>query len=296
MIEALLAALAGLLIGSFLNVCIYRLPLDLSIVSPRSYCPECDHGIAWYDNVPILSYIILRGRCRHCQIRIPFRYPLVEFLTAACFFLAVWLRPHGIDVLAVKYCVFSAIVIALIFTDVEERILPDEFTLGGVVIGLVFAWFIKPDSTQISILRFFLPSIENQQLLSLIEAAFAAAFSSLSLWLVGFVYGKLRQREVLGLGDVKMVAMIGAFLGLQQVLLTLIVGSLLGSLVGLLYIYFTRRRILPRVTRRYGTFAGIYLFFLTSKYQLPFGAFLGIGAIAVAFWGEIVIAWYRKLG
>ena len=296
MIEALLAALAGLLIGSFLNVCIYRLPLDLSVVSPRSYCPECDRGIAWYDNVPLLSYILLHGRCRHCQTRISFRYPLVEFLTAACFFIAVWLRPHGIDILAIKYCVFSAIVIALIFTDVEERILPDEFTLGGIAIGLVFAWFIQPDPSQISILRFFLPSIENQHVVSLIEAAFAAVFSSLSLWFVGFAYGKLRKREVLGLGDVKMVAMIGAFLGLQPVLLTLIVGSLLGSLVGLLYIYFSQRRLLPRVRRRYGTLAGTYLFFLTSKYQLPFGAFLGIGAIAVAFWGEIVIAWYRKLG
>jgi leader peptidase (prepilin peptidase)/N-methyltransferase len=295
LIEALLAALAGLLIGSFLNVCIYRLPLDLSVVAPRSYCPECDHGIAWYDNVPILSYIVVRGRCRHCQVRISFRYPLVEFLTAACFFTAVWLRPNGIDPLAIKYCVFTAIVIALIFTDAEERILPDEFTLGGIAVGLVFAWFIKPEPGQISILRFFLPSIDNPQVVALIEAAFAAAFSSLSLWLVGFVYGKLRHREVLGLGDVKMVAMIGAFLGLQQVLLTLIVGSLLGSLVGLLYIYFTRRRVLPRVKRRYGTFAGTYLFFLTSKYQLPFGAFLGIGAIAVGFLGEIVIAWYRHI-
>ena len=260
----------------------------------ESACRECDRGIAWYDNVPLLSYILLRGRCRHCQTRISFRYPLVEFLTAACFFFAVWLRPHGIDVLAIKYCVFSAIVIALIFTDVEQRILPDEFTLGGVAIGLVFA--VLGPSTEMSILRFFLPSVENPRVLSLIEAAFAAVFSSLSLWLVGFVYGKLRRREVLGLGDVKMVAMIGAFLGLQPVLLTLIVGSVLGSLVGLCYIYFTRRRVLPRVIRRYGRFTGTYLFFLTSRYQLPFGAFLGIGAIAVAFWGEIVIGWYRRLG
>jgi leader peptidase (prepilin peptidase)/N-methyltransferase len=294
LIEALLAALAGLLIGSFLNVCIYRMPRELSVVAPRSYCPECDHGIAWYDNVPLLSYVFLHARCRHCQARIPFRYPLVEFLTAACFFAAVWLRPNGIDMLAIKYCVFTAIVIALIFTDVEQLTLPDEFTLGGVVIGLVFAVLGPP--AEMSILRFFLPFIENPRVLSLIEAAFAALFCSLTLWLVGFVYGKLRHRDGLGLGDVKMVAMIGAFLGLQPVLLALIAGSLLGSLVGLFIIYVTRRRMLPRLIRRYGTFAGLYLFFIRSRYQLPFGAFLGIGAIAVAFWGEIAIAWYRRLG
>jgi leader peptidase (prepilin peptidase) / N-methyltransferase len=274
LIEALLAALAGLLIGSFLNVCIYRLPRDLSVVSPRSFCPECDRGIAWYDNVPLLSYVLLRGRCRQCGTRIPIRYPLVEFLTAACFFAAVWVRPHGIDGVAIKYCVFAAIVITLVFSDFEERILPDEFTLGGVAIGLVIAVLVP--STNMSLLRFFMSSIQNPRVVSLIEAAFAALFSSMALWLVGFIYQKLRHREGLGLGDVKMVAMIGAFLGLQFVLLTLIVGSLLGAVVGLCYIFFTGKD--------------------ASTYELPFGAFLGIAAIGVAFWGEIMITWYSNMG
>lgn len=262
MIEALLAALAGLLTGSFLNVCIYRLPRDLSVVTPRSFCPECDHGIAWYDNVPLLSYVLLRGRCRHCHARISFRYPLVELLTALCFFASVWIL--GLNGFAIKYCVFFAIIIALIFCDVEELILPDEFTIGGTVVGLVIAFAVPSDA---GIWRYLLSSVRNPRVLSLVEAAFAAVFSSLALWLVGFVYQKLRHREGLGFGDVKMVAMVGAFLGLHGVLLTLIVGSVFGAVVGLCYILFTGKD--------------------AATYELPFGSFLGVAALAVAFWAVL---------
>lgn len=263
MIEALLAALAGLLIGSFLNVCIYRLPRDLSVATPRSFCPECDHGIAWYDNVPVLSYILLRGRCRHCNTRISFRYPVVELLTAICFFAFV--RLLGLNALAIEFCVFSAIVIALFFSDLEERILPDEFTLGGAAIGLIFACVVPSDG---GIWRFILTWMHNPRVLSLVDAAFAAAFSSFALWFVGVIYHRLRDREGLGLGDVKMVAMIGAFLGLHGVLLTLIVGSVLGAVVGLCYIFFAGKD--------------------ASTYELPFGAFLGVAALAVAFWEQLL--------
>lgn len=261
MIEALLAALAGLLIGSFLNVCIYRLPRDLSVVAPRSFCPQCDHGIAWYDNVPLLSFIILRGRCRHCHARITFRYPVVELLTAACFFASV--RALGWNGIAVKYCVFLAIIIALIFSDLESRILPDEFTIGGTVVGLIIAFAVPSNG---GIWRFFLSAVRNPRMLSLIEAAFAAAFSSSALWLVGWIYEKLRHREGLGLGDVKMVAMIGTFLGLHGVLLTLIVGSVLGAVVGLCYIIFAGKD--------------------AATYELPFGAFLGVASLVVALGAE----------
>jgi len=264
LIEALLAALAGLLIGSFLNVCIYRLPRDLSVVAPRSFCPQCDHGIAWYDNVPLLSYLLLRGRCRHCHARIPLRYPLVELLTALCFFASV--RIVGLNGAAIKSCVFSAILIALIFSDLEARILPDEFTIVGTGVGLVIAFIVPFKKTDADMWPYLLTSIRNPRVLSLVEAAFAAAFSSLALWLVGFLYQKLRHREGLGLGDVKMVAMIGAFLGLQGVLLTLIVGSVFGAVVGLCFIFFTGKD--------------------AATYELPFGAFLGIASLAVAFWAE----------
>lgn len=262
MIEALLAALAGLLIGSFLNVCIYRLPRDLSVVKPRSFCPACERGIAWYDNVPVLSYILLHGRCRNCQARISLRYPLVELLTAVCFFAWVWIL--GLNGIAMKFCVFSAIVITLVFADLEERILPDEFTVGGAVAGLVIA-FIVPSNG--GLWPYLLPSVRNPRVLSLLGAAFAAVFSSLVLWLVGVLYRKLRHREGLGLGDVKMVAMIGAFLGLHGVLLTLIVGSVLGAVIGLCYILFTGKD--------------------ASTYEIPFGTFLGVASLGVAFWNEL---------
>ena len=271
MIEALLAALAGLLIGSFLNVCIYRLPRDLSVVAPRSFCPECEKPIAWFDNVPLISYLVLRGRCRSCGGRIPMRYPIVELATAVSFFGAVWML--GLTAAAIKFCVFSAIDITLIFSDLEERILPDEFTLGGVAAGVIFAGFVPFNWGLVHLL---LQRIENQRLASMVESLFAALFCGGTLWLVGFLYEKLRHREGLGFGDVKMVAMIGAFLGLQGALMTLIIGSLLGAVVGLCYIWFTGKD--------------------ASTYELPFGSFLGAAALGVGFFGQVFITWYNRLG
>ncbi|HEY1494986.1 MAG TPA: prepilin peptidase [Candidatus Solibacter sp.] len=271
MIEAALAALAGLLIGSFLNVCIYRLPLDLSVVAPRSFCPECDKQIAWFDNIPLLSYLILRGRCRKCGERISIRYPIVELLTGAFFFCAVWML--GPTLAAMKFCVFSAILITLVFSDLEERILPDEFTLGGAVAGVIFAAFVP---FNYGIVRMLLLRVDNPRLVSMAESLFAAVFCGGTLWLVGFLYEKIRHREGLGFGDVKMVAMIGAFLGLQGALMTLIAGSLLGAVVGLCYIWFTGKD--------------------ASTYELPFGTFLGAAALGVGFVGEVFLTWYAHLG
>ncbi len=271
MIEALIAALAGLLIGSFLNVCIYRLPRDLSVVKPRSFCPECNKMIPWYDNIPVISYLVLAGRCRRCGHRIPVRYPLVELLTAAAFFCAV--RNLGPTLAAVKFCAFGAILIALVFSDLEERILPDEFTLGGAALGVIFAIFVPP-SGGILRLMFFSPS--NERLLGVGDALIAGALCAAALWGVGALYQKIRHREGLGLGDVKMVAMIGAFLGVQGALLTLIAGSLLGAVVGLAYVWFTGKD--------------------ASTYELPFGTFLGVAALGVGFVGEVVLNWYSRLG
>ena len=270
MIEAALAALAGLLIGSFLNVCIYRLPRDLSVVAPRSFCPECDKPIAWFDNVPLLSYLLLGGRCRNCKERIPWRYPVVELLTGASFFCAVWML--GPTAAAIKFCLFSAIVITLVFSDLEERILPDEFTLGGAAAGVIFAAFVP---FNFGIVRMLLIRVDNPRLVSMAESLFAALFCGGTLWLVGFLYEKLRHREGLGFGDVKMVAMIGAFLGLPGALMTLIVGSLLGAVVGLCYIWFTGKD--------------------ASTYELPFGTFLGAAALGVGFFNEVFLPWHNHL-
>ena len=140
MMEALLALLFGLLIGSFLNVCIYRWPRDLSVVRPRSHCIACGKTITWRDNIPLVSYLLLRARCRHCGARISLRYPAVELLTGLCFFYFVWTL--GPTVPALKMCVLAALLIGLLFADLEERILPDELTLGGTVAGLIFSFFV----------------------------------------------------------------------------------------------------------------------------------------------------------
>jgi leader peptidase (prepilin peptidase)/N-methyltransferase len=257
MLATALAFLAGLLIGSFLNVCIYRLPRDLSVARPsRSFCPACEKTIAWYDNIPLVSYVLLAGRCRHCHERISVRYPLVEAATAVWFAWAVGVLGPVPD--AFRWCAFGAILIALVVTDFEAQILPDEFTLGGTVLGLVLSLFIP---VRAGIAHVFLYD-RGERMASLGEAVLGAAVSSLVLWLLRWTYEKVRHREGLGLGDVKMVAMIGAFLGLQGVLFTIMVGSILGTVVGLGFILIARKN--------------------AATYELPYGSFLGVAGLAVA--------------
>ncbi|MGA3027116.1 MAG: prepilin peptidase [Bryobacteraceae bacterium] len=256
MLAAALAFLAGLLIGSFLNVCIYRLPRDLSVARPsRSFCPACEKTIAWYDNIPLLSYALLGGRCRHCHERISIRYPLVELATALWFACAVGVLGPVPD--AFRFCALGAILIALVVTDFEQQILPDEFTLGGVALGIVLSLFIPLRAGIAHLLLYD----RGERIASLGEAVLGAAVSSLVLWLLRWTYEKVRHREGLGLGDVKMVAMIGAFLGLQGVLFTIMAGSILGSVVGLGFILIARKD--------------------AATYELPFGSFLGIAGLAV---------------
>lgn len=265
MIEAILALLFGLIIGSFLNVCIYRWPRDLSVVKPRSHCPSCEKMIAWYDNVPVVSYLLLGGRCRHCRARISWRYPVVELATGGLFFYFVY--TNGVTPLAIKMCVFSALLVGLIFSDLEERILPDEMTKGGIVLALIFAWFVPMED------------LGGQGILGLLwmaglhvpprwdsvaQAAIGAGVPSFFLWLGGFLYEKIRHREGLGFGDVKLIAMVGAFLGLQAALFTLLIGSFAGAVIGYTYIKLTHKD--------------------PSNYELPFGTFLGIAGLVAGVW------------
>jgi leader peptidase (prepilin peptidase) / N-methyltransferase len=262
MIEIALAFLAGLLIGSFLNVCVFRLPRDLSVMKPaRSFCPFCEETIAWYDNIPVLSYILLRAKCRHCGARIPLRYPVVELATGIAF--AICVAAFGVTPHALKYALFSAIMITLIASDFEERILPDEFTVGGAVLGLIVAWFV-PLRGEFAL--FVVPYSWGPRWVSVGEALIGATVSSGSIWLAGWLYEKVRHREGLGFGDVKMIFMIGAFLGLPAALLTLIAASLIGALGGLLYIYFAGKD--------------------AATYELPFGSFLGTAGLAIAIYSE----------
>lgn len=271
---AVLALIIGLLIGSFLNVCIYRLPRDLSVMFPRrSFCPECEHQIAWYDNIPVLSYFLLGARCRHCRKPIPVRYPVVEAMAGLLFFTIV--AALGPTAAAAKLCLLVALLIGLTFSDLEERILPDEMTIGGTVAGLVLAWLVP---LQAGIARAILAAqgiYLDARWTSVAEGVLGAALPAGFLWLGGLLFEKIRHKEGLGLGDIKMLAMIGAFLGTQATLLTLILGSVAGSVIGLIYIRATGKD--------------------ASTYQLPFGTFLGLAGIVVALAGQQVIRWYTGL-
>jgi len=257
---SLLAGFLGLIVGSFLNVCISRLPEDCSVVAPRSHCPRCGSFIAWYDNLPVLSFISLGGRCRNCRAQISFRYPIVELLTGALFFYVQWRL--GLGWAALKWFVFAAIVVELIFSDAETRILPDEFTRWGAALGVIFSPIVHLPYGMISMLTQWILPGESPALASFINSAGSAILLSGGLWLMGAAYARFRGREGLGFGDVKMVAFMGAFMGLETTLLALMIGSLLGSVMGLIWIKIRGED--------------------TSTYELPFGSFLGAGALIAA--------------
>jgi leader peptidase (prepilin peptidase)/N-methyltransferase len=268
MTAAILAFLFGLLIGSFLNVCIYRWPRDLSVVRPRSHCPSCEKTIAWYDNVPLLSYALLGARCRYCRARIAIRYPVVEMLTALCFSYFVW--TFGPGLLGLKMCVFASLLIALLFSDLEERILPDELTLGGALAGLAFALFVRPpDSTAQAVFWFAGVNLSGRADW-LAESALGAVLPAAFLWGGGWLYEKMRHREGLGLGDVKFMLMVGSFLGLNGALLTLLLGSLAGSVLGYAYLLIARKD--------------------PKTYELPFGTFLSAAALVIGLMARKFLA------
>lgn len=263
----------GLVIGSFLNVCISRLPEGKSVVKPASRCPKCQTPIKPYDNIPILSYLILGGKCRACRTRISPIYPAVEFLTAilfiACFFV------FGATVVAAKWAAFSAILIVLVLTDWRHRLLPDKANFTGLAIGLLFSFFVLPvDGAALSLSNRIYDFPPPAPVLSFVDAILGATVGGGILWLVGEGYFRLRGREGMGFGDVKMMLMAGAFLGLRRTILTILIGSLLGALIGGGFMLISRR---------------------SSDYELPFGTFLGIAALLVVFFGNPVISWYQSL-
>jgi leader peptidase (prepilin peptidase)/N-methyltransferase len=255
------ASLVGLLIGSFLNVCVFRWPRDLSVVHPRSFCPGCEKPIAWYDNIPLLSYALLGGRCRHCREFIPWRYPTVELSTAIAFGLCA--AAFGWKAETIKYSLLSAILIALTASDMESRILPDEFTLGGTLVGFACSWWVPMPPLFVTLM---IPA-PYAPWRSPAESAFGAIVASGSIWLVALLYEKFRHKEGMGLGDVKMIAMIGSFLGVYFALLTLLLASFVGSVAGLIYIKATKKD--------------------AATYELPFGSFLGATALAVMFVAQV---------
>jgi leader peptidase (prepilin peptidase)/N-methyltransferase len=279
--------LFGIVIGSFLNVCISRIPEGVSIVAPGSRCPRCKTPIKPYDNVPILGWLWLRGKCRSCALPISPMYPLIE-LTTGLLFVACYLS-FGLTVETFKWIVFVCLIIVLTITDLRVRLLPDAINGPGFIAGLIFAWFAPPgDGTAILLnVRLFHGALPEGAI-GVLDALLGAAFGSLFLWGAAALYKVVRGREGMGFGDVKMMAMVGAFLGLRGSFITILLGTLLGSILGLaliivLYAIGWKRRLAERASRRgLGKIASLR-WAIASQYQLPLGTFLGIGALVVVF-------------
>ncbi|MGB7847852.1 MAG: prepilin peptidase [Candidatus Acidiferrum sp.] len=279
--------LFGIVIGSFLNVCISRIPEGNSIISPGSRCPRCEKPIKPYDNIPILSWLVLRGKCRNCHLPISPMYPIVEFLTGAIFVLTYY--EFGVTLFAFKWLFFACLLIILCLTDLRTRLLPDAVNWFGFGFGLALAVGIPlNDVLGAGLLHWiglsFLPPPAFRVLHSLLAPLLFSGF----LWLFGFAYWLWKKREGLGLGDVKMIAMIGVFLGIEGTLLTLLVGSLLGVAIGvpnflLRYALGWKRGVAERANRRgLGSVRSVQ-WEIARRYQIPFGTFLGIGALLVVY-------------
>lgn len=241
-------ALLGLSVGSFLNVCVHRLPRRQSLVHPGSRCPHCGYELRWYDNIPVLSYLLLRGQCRKCRQPIAIRYPALELATLILFLV------HGAvfgwtALLAVRL-VFACAMVVLFAIDLEHHLLPDAVTLPGIAAGLLVSTVLPP---------------------GILDSLLGLLIGGGVLWLIGEAYFRYSGQEGMGGGDVKMLAMIGAFLGWKLVLVTLVLSSVAGSLIGLLVIAFRRGGL---------------------KYALPYGTFLALGALAASLVGERLVNWY----
>ncbi len=243
--------LLGLAVGSFLNVCIHRLPRDQSLNSPPSRCPSCEYRLRWFDNIPVLSYVLLGGRCRKCRARISIRYPVVELITMVLFII------HGVvfgwSALLVPRLVFACAMVVLFAIDLEHQLLPNVITLPGIVVGLIASAVLPP---------------------GIVDALIGVLIGGGVLWLIGEAYFRYSGHEGMGGGDVKMLAMIGAFLGWKLVLVTLVLSSIAGSVIGLLVI----------AIRKGG-----------MKYALPYGTFLALGALVASLAGDAIVNWYVGL-
>jgi len=245
-----LAALVGAVIGSFLNVCIYRLPLGKSIVWPASACESCGRELSWYENLPIVSWVALGAKCRTCKAPLSIRHPIIEAITAVMFGTAAWY--YGPTILLASRLVFGCALIVLFAIDLEHHLLPNAITLPGIVVGLVFSVVTEPGWAACLV---------------------GALVGGGSLWLIAEAYYRLRHEEGLGMGDVKMLGMIGAFLGWKLVILTLVLSSVAGSVFSLAIL-----------AARKGSL----------KSALPFGTFLAIGALVAAVAGDPLVNWYLQ--
>jgi leader peptidase (prepilin peptidase) / N-methyltransferase len=294
----------GLVFGSFLNVCIYRLPRGLSVVMPGSACPYCGNHIRPYDNIPVLSWILLGRKCRNCKARITGRYALVELITASVF-VACYAH-FGISLATLKCAVFGFLLIGLIFTDAETHFLPDRMTLPGLVLGLAFSLFVPVNDLASMILpgvfQFPVSSDVSWRLFSFADSLLGAAIGASFLYGAGAIYLRWRGVEGMGFGDVKLMAMIGSFLGFRLTILTILASSIAGSFFGLwtvfvVWIKRTQRRKQvfrepgPAARRNAWASAQVAL----RRHQMPFGVFLGSMGLVAFFFGQQFLRWYWRL-
>ncbi|HOT01470.1 MAG TPA: prepilin peptidase [Acidobacteriota bacterium] len=266
----------GIVVGSFLNVCIYRVPRERSIVTPRSACPGCGQPIAFYDNIPILSFLILRGRCRRCSTAISWQYPVVEALNGL-----LWVAAYlgwALTPSALLYAAFGSAMLVLVFIDAQHRILPHGITVGGWIVGLATApWqaihqYEAPNVGRLLGLLGVMTA--DERILAWIGSLVGSLLGAGMLLVVAVGYYLVRREEGMGHGDIILMGLVGAVLGWGRTLLTVFLGSLLGAVVGLVLIRWAGG---------------------DRKYEIPFGTFLGIAAVSALFFGEILLDWYWSL-
>lgn len=248
-IEIILIFILGLIVGSFSNVCIYRIPRNESIIFPASHCPKCRSNISLKDNIPLLSYILLKGRCRNCKNKISIQYPIVELLTGLTY-LIIYLI-YGLSIQSLIYIILSSALIIIAFIDLNEQIVPDVISLPGIVIGFIIS--------------FFVPYI------SFINSALGVIVGGGIILIIGLAGSVIFKKEAMGGGDVKLAAMIGAFLGWRYTIISLFLGFLLGAVAGIFL-------ILSKIKSREDT--------------VPFGPFIVLGSFITLLWGEKIISWY----
>jgi len=252
-VYAIFALVFGMVVGSFLNVCICRMPNNESVVSPPSHCPNCSYQIRWYDNIPVISYLLLRGKCRGCGSRISLQYPLVELLNGIITLL-LFLR-FGPTLAFAALFVFCSALVVITFIDIEHQIIPDEISLSGIVIGFVLSFFLQGHGWLNSLLGILL--------------------GGGSLLLVAYGYQWLTGNEGMGGGDIKLLAMMGAFLGWKSIPFIIFASSLVGSVVGVSIMLLQKKN---------------------SKLAIPFGPYLAFGAVLYIFYGRSLIQWYLSYG
>lgn len=252
-----LSGIFGAVVGSFANVCIVRMPLDQSIVKPGSHCPKCSHVLSWWENIPVFSFLFLKGKCRGCKTPISWLYPSVEILCSAIAIFTWWYFAHPLKFF-LYYCFFLVPLVIITFIDIAHRIIPDEISIGGIFVGFAVHVILS----------------DGKYGAAAIDSLIGILAGGGSLFLIAYSYEKLKKVEGLGGGDIKLLAMLGAFLGWKATIFIVLFSSIIGSVFGIIIMMILRKNL---------------------KYAMPFGPFIAIAGILYLFAGEMVISWYLHL-